>query len=85
LLEELHEGQVHTDVIRNLTSCSAFGDLRGIDGLIHISELEHGFVKDPREVLTVGEDINVLVIHVGRKKERVGLSGKRLLPEAGTG
>jgi small subunit ribosomal protein S1 len=82
LLEELHEGQVRSGVVRNLTGYGAFVDLGGIDGLIHISELEHTFVKHPSEVLAVGDEIDVEVIHVDRQQERVGLSRKRLLPEA---
>jgi small subunit ribosomal protein S1 len=49
--------------------------------LVHISELDHKFVRHPSEVLQVGEEIEVSVLNVDRERERVGLSRKRLLPD----
>jgi small subunit ribosomal protein S1 len=81
LLEELSAGQIRTGIVRNLVSYGAFVDLGGIDGLIHVSELDWGHVKHPRDVLEVGAEIQVYVLNVDREKERVGLSRKRLLPD----
>jgi small subunit ribosomal protein S1 len=59
----------------------AFVDLGGIDGLIHISELDWKHVNHPRDVLSVGEQVEVYVLRVDRERGRIGLSRKRLLPD----
>jgi small subunit ribosomal protein S1 len=81
VLEELVEGDVRTGVVRNLVDFGAFVDLGGIDGLIHISELDWAHVEHPRDVLNVGDEVEVYVLDVDREKERIGLSRKRLLPD----
>jgi len=81
LLEELTAGQVRTGIVRNLVDFGAFVDLGGLDGLIHISELDWKHVNHPGEVLSVGDEIEVYVLSVDRERERVTLSRKRLLPD----
>jgi small subunit ribosomal protein S1 len=81
LLEELTEGEVRTGIVRKLVNFGAFVDLGGIDGLIHISELDWKYVTHPSEVLSVGDEVEVYVLNVDRKQERVGLSRKRMLPD----
>jgi small subunit ribosomal protein S1 len=81
LLEELVEGDVRTGVVRNLVDFGAFVDLGGIDGLIHISELDWAYVEHPGDVLNVGGEVEVYVLDVDREDERIGLSRKRLLPD----
>ncbi len=81
LLQELTEGEVRTGVVSNLVDFGAFVDLGGIDGLIHISELDWSHVDDPRDVLSIGEQIEVYVLNVDRDRERIALSRKRLLPD----
>jgi small subunit ribosomal protein S1 len=81
LLEELTEGDVRTGVVRNLVDFGAFVDLGGIDGLIHISELDWAHVEHPSDVLNVGDEVEVYVLDVDREEERIGLSRKRLLPD----
>lgn len=81
LLEDLHEGDVRTGVVRNLVDFGAFVDLGGVDGLIHISELDWKHVKHPSEVLQVGDEVQVEVLSVDRERERIGLSRKKLLPD----
>ncbi len=80
LLEELEEGQVRSGIVRNLVRYGAFVDLGGLDGLVHISELDWRYVKHPSEVLSVGDEVDVRVLKVDRERERVGLSRKQLLP-----
>ena len=53
----------------------------GLDGLIHISELDRKHVNHPSEMLSVGNEIEVYVLNVDRERERVTLSRKRLLPD----
>jgi len=81
LLEELTEGEVRTGIVRNLVKFGAFVDLGGLDGLVHISELDWKHVTHPGEVLNVGDEIEVCVLKVDRERERVGLSRKKLLPD----
>jgi small subunit ribosomal protein S1 len=81
LLQELTEGEVRTGVVSNLVDFGAFVDLGGIDGLIHISELDWSHVDHPRDVLDVGEQVEVYVLNVDRDRERIALSRKRLLPD----
>jgi small subunit ribosomal protein S1 len=56
-------------------------DLGGIDGLVHISELDWKHVGHPSEVLSVGDEIDVYVLNVDREREHISLSRKRLLPD----
>lgn len=81
LLQELTEGEVRTGTVSNLVDFGAFVDLGGIDGLIHISELDWSHVGHPRDVLSVGEQVEVYVLDIDRKRERIALSRKRLLPD----
>jgi small subunit ribosomal protein S1 len=72
---------VRTGIVRNLVRYGAFVDLGGLDGLIHISELDWTYVKHPSEVLSVGDEIDVRVLKVDRERQRIGLSRKQLLPD----
>jgi small subunit ribosomal protein S1 len=81
LLEALTEGETHTGTVRSIVPFGAFVDLGGIDGLVHISELDWKHVHRPEEVVSVGDEIEVHVLSIDRKRERIGLSRKRLLPD----
>lgn len=79
-LQELEEGSVITGTVTNIVDFGAFVDLDGVDGLIHISKLEWKQVGHPSEVLSVGEDVEVLIESVDIERERVSLNRKALLP-----
>jgi small subunit ribosomal protein S1 len=81
LLEELREGDVYTGTVRNLVDYGAFVDLGGVDGLVHISELDWRHLDHPSDVLNVGDKVDVKVLSVDREKERIELSRKALLPD----
>ncbi len=81
LLSELQENEVRTGVVSSLCDFGAFVDLGGADGLIHLSELSWGRVAHPREVLNVGDEVQVYVLHIDRERRRIALSLKRLQPE----
>ena len=81
LLEQLQEGDIRSGKVRNLCEFGAFVDLGGADGLIHISELSWQRVKHARDVLKVGEEVEVYVLRVDRDRKRIGLSLKRLQPD----
>lgn len=79
LLNELVEGQVRRGTVRRLCRFGAFVDLGGADGLIHISELAWRQLRHPREVLQVGDEIDVYVLRIVRidsSRQRIGLSLK---------
>ncbi len=80
LLENLSEGETRRGVVSGLRDFGAFVDLGGADGLIHISELAWHRVKHPRELLNVGDEIDVYVLRLDQEGRRIGLSLKRLQP-----
>ncbi len=81
LLAELHEGDIVRGVVTGLRDFGAFVNLGGADGLIHVSELAWHRVDHPRDVLKVGEEIEVYVLSLDREANRIALSRKRLLPD----
>ncbi len=80
LLAELNEGDIRTGIVSGLRDFGAFVNLGGADGLIHISELAWHRVDHPREVLKVGDEVEVYIMKIVRKTERISLSRKKVLP-----
>jgi small subunit ribosomal protein S1 len=78
LLTELQPGDILTGRVNQLTNFGAFIDLGGADGLAHISELSWQRVNHPREVLSNGQEVQVLVVEIDRDRERIGLSLRKL-------
>jgi len=79
-LQALKPGQVVQGRVVHLVEFGAFVDLGGVDGLIHISELEWHHVNHPSEVVDKGDEIEVMVKEVDVDRERISLSRKALLP-----
>ena len=75
--EDLREGQILTGTVRNVTDFGAFVDV-GVkhDGLVHISELSNSFVKNPSDVVSVGDIVKVKVIGIDQDRQKVKLSMK---------
>jgi small subunit ribosomal protein S1 len=80
LLDRLQEGDVLHGRISGLRDFGIFVDLGGADGLVHISELAWHRIDHPREVVKVGDEVDVYVLKVDRGDKRISLSRKRLLP-----
>ncbi|MEI8307409.1 MAG: S1 RNA-binding domain-containing protein [Chloroflexales bacterium] len=78
LLTELQPGDVLSGRVNQLTNFGAFIDLGGADGLAHISELSWQRVNHPREVLSPGQEVKVVVVEIDRDRERIGLSLRQL-------
>lgn len=78
LLTELQPGDVLSGRVNQLTNFGAFIDLGGADGLAHISELSWQRVNHPREVLSPGQEVKVMVVEIDPERERIGLSIRRL-------
>lgn len=75
--EDLKEGMILTGTVRNVIDFGAFVDI-GVkhDGLVHISELSEKFVKNPSDVVAVGDIVKVKVIKIDSERQKVGLSMK---------
>ena len=76
-LEDLKEGMVLNGTVRNVIDFGAFVDI-GVkhDGLVHISELSDKYVKNPRDIVSVGDIVKVKVIGIDLEKQKVALSMK---------
>jgi small subunit ribosomal protein S1 len=83
-LEQLHEGSVLTGTVKNLTQYGAFVDLGGIDGLLHITDMSWGRLTHPRDLVNVGDEIQVKVLKYDPEKQRVSLGFKQLTPDPWT-
>lgn len=77
-LKDLKPGMVLTGTVRNVIDFGAFVDI-GVhqDGLVHISQICDKFIKHPSEVLSVGDDVKVVILEVDEKKKRISLSIKQ--------
>ena len=75
--DDLQEGMELTGTVRNVIDFGAFVDV-GVkhDGLVHISEMADRYIKNPSEVVSVGDIVKVKVIGIDREKQKVSLSMK---------
>jgi small subunit ribosomal protein S1 len=80
-LEHLQEGSVLTGIVKNLTEYGAFVDMGGIDGLLHITDMSWGRLTHPRDLVNVGDQIQVKVLKYDKDKQRVSLGFKQLTPD----
>jgi small subunit ribosomal protein S1 len=80
-LEQLHEEAILTGTVKNLTDYGAFVDLGGIDGLLHITDMSWGRLTHPRDLVQVGDQIQVKVLKFDKEKQRVSLGFKQLTPD----
>jgi small subunit ribosomal protein S1 len=80
-LHHLEEGSVLTGTVKNLTDYGAFVDLGGIDGLLHITDMSWGRLTHPRDLVNVGDEIQVKVLKFDKDKQRVSLGFKQLTPD----
>ncbi len=78
LLESLQEGAIVKGIVKNTTDYGAFLDLGGIDGLLHITDMAWKRVKNPSEIVTVGDEIEVKVLKFDRERNRVSLGLKQM-------
>lgn len=80
LFSTLKVGDILEGEVRNLRPFGAFVDIGGADGLLHVSEIGWTPINHPREALNVGDKIQVQVIRLDPKEQRIALSRKRALP-----
>lgn len=78
VIEELEEGKTYTGRVTSLADFGAFVNINGADGLVHLSELSWDRIQHPKEILEVGQEVQVKVINIDREKRRIGLSMRAL-------
>jgi len=80
IVAKLEKGQVLEGTVKNITDFGVFIDLGGVDGLLHITDISWGRIEHPREVLTLDQKINVVVLDFDDEKKRIALGLKQLTP-----
>ncbi|GAB5490479.1 MAG: hypothetical protein Phog2KO_06940 [Phototrophicaceae bacterium] len=81
LITELEVGEIRDGRVVSLENFGAFVDIGGAEGLVHITELSWQHVTHPKQVLEVGQELDVKVISIDEAKNRIGLSIKQLLSD----
>ncbi len=81
LIAELKVGDIRKGVVVSLENFGAFVDIGGGEGLIHLSELAWGHITHPRQVMKVGDEVEVEVISVNPEAKRIGLSRRRVISD----
>ena len=76
LWTEIEEGKKYHGTVKSLTSYGAFVDIGGVDGMVHVSELSWNRIKNPAEVVKVGDEIDVYVISFDAEKKKISLGYK---------
>ena len=76
LWSEIEVGKKYHGVVKSLTSYGAFVDVGGVDGMVHVSELSWSRIKNPAEVVSVGDEIDVFVISYDPEKRKISLGYK---------
>jgi small subunit ribosomal protein S1 len=74
----LEVGQKRTGKVKTLKDYGAFIDIGGVDGLVHVSEISWGRVSHPKDVLTEGQPVEVVILSIDRDKGKIGLGMKQL-------
>jgi small subunit ribosomal protein S1 len=83
-LAELKVGQVVSGRVVNITDFGVFVDIGGVDGMVHISNLDHRHVNHPSDVVGIGDTIDVRIDSVDVERERIALNRKATLPDPWT-
>ncbi|WP_034849350.1 bifunctional 4-hydroxy-3-methylbut-2-enyl diphosphate reductase/30S ribosomal protein S1 [Clostridium hydrogeniformans] len=76
----IEENGIYEGEVKRISDFGAFVNIKGIDGLLHLSEISWGKINSPKEVLKIGEKLNVKVINIDRENKKLGLSIKELTP-----
>jgi ribosomal protein S1 len=74
LFQSLHAGAHLNGTVTSITDFGAFVDLGGLEGLIHISELSWGRVPHPKQIVSLGDEVEVQVLEISKERNRVALS-----------
>lgn len=77
MLEHIQEGEIRNGIVKNITDFGVFLDLDGIDGLLHITDMTWKRIKHPSEMVHLGQELEVMILHIDREKGRVALGMKQ--------
>lgn len=80
IVSKLEKGQVLEGTVKNITDFGVFIDLGGVDGLLHITDISWGRIDHPKEILSLDEKVNVVVLDFDDEKKRIALGLKQLTP-----
>lgn len=80
LLSEIQPGQTRRGVVKNIAEFGAFVDLGGIDGLLHITDMDWGRVNNPHEKVHIDQELEIFILSVDKEKEKIALSLKHKTP-----
>jgi small subunit ribosomal protein S1 len=84
VFSDIAKGQKVSGRVKSLTSFGAFVDLGGVEGLLHVSDISWGKLAHPSEHLTVGQEVEVVVLDFSEKDEKISLGLKQLTPDPWT-
>ncbi len=79
LLSELETGQLRKGVVKNIADFGAFVDLGGIDGLLHITDMAYDRIGHPSEMVSIDQEIEVMILNIDREKQKIALGLKQKL------
>ncbi len=77
ILEHIEKGAILKGVVKNITDFGVFLDLDGIDGLLHITDMTWKRIKHPSELVRLGQELEVMILHVDSEKGRIALGLKQ--------
>lgn len=80
LLDEIQVGQVRPGMVKNVTDFGVFIDLGGVDGLLHITDMSWGRIRHPSEMVSLGDTIDVKILDIDEKTQRISLGLKQMTP-----
>jgi small subunit ribosomal protein S1 len=80
LMAELETGQIRKGIVKNIADFGAFVDLGGIDGLLHITDMSHTRISHPSQMVSMDQELDVMVLNIDREKIKIALGLKQLLP-----
>ena len=78
LLRELNEGDIRKGIVKNIADFGAFVDLGGIDGLLHITDMSHARINHPSQMVSMDQEIDVMILNIDREKEKIALGLKQM-------
>lgn len=80
-LANLQEGQIVDGIVKNVTDYGAFVDVGGVDGLLHVTDMQWGHINHPSEILSAGDEIRVKILKYDKTTGRISLGMKQLAPD----
>ena len=84
LLQNIVEGQTIEGKVKNITDYGVFVDLGGLDGLLHITDMAWKRIRHPKEMVQIGDDLELMVLNFDKENQKVSLGLKQLVPDPWT-